>query len=95
MVDFSKINESETIEERERIMAEENAKEGINLTQINRLEIIDNEAGRIFVRSGDYEISWSVQDFGKTLKFFIKRKEGGTLEINDSAAPINITNNFR
>lgn len=42
--------------------------------KVTRLEIIDNETGRDYVRYDIDEIQLHFQDNGKTLKIFIKSK---------------------
>lgn len=44
-----------------------------SVKHINRLEVID-EQGRAYVNMDIKEIDFSIQDNGRTLKFFVKSK---------------------
>jgi len=47
----------------------------IDTSKITRFEVIDIELGRVFVVPAGYaSLTLSVQDGGKTLKVFLKRK---------------------
>lgn len=43
--------------------------------RFNRVEIIEKDAGRVYVNLGVKGIEWSIQDNGNTLKIFINYNE--------------------
>jgi|688.fasta_scaffold1303179_2 hypothetical protein len=57
---------------------EENFNKVINLPKVTRFEVIDHqtpETGRVYVKKDCEKVELSIQDFGKTLKVFISRKD--------------------
>ncbi len=59
-------------------LIEENFNKVINLPKVTRLEVIDHqtpETGRVYTKKDCEKVELSIQDFGKTLKVFISKKD--------------------
>ena len=51
--------------------SEENSKDLLDLSKVSRVEVIDNDNGRVYGNCNVLDVYYSLQDDNKTLKLFI------------------------